>query len=574
MKDIKHATIYARVSSEEQAESGTSLATQIKACRKYCAEHGIVVHQEFQEDYTGTTLDRPVFREVLRQLDQGKANVLVVYNSDRLSRDYIDFLVLRDQLEQSGIQLHFVDRGQSQTGFEGLLTDGIMALIAHGERERIIQRTREGKFEKARDGKLVVSIPPYGYDKVSKDLVINEFESGIVRKIFSWYALGDNQNKPMSLRGIARKLTELGIPTPAKRDYVADVWRYTTIRGILMNEIYIGKYYYGKTQMVDGRAKKRPRSEWIRIDVPELAFIEQNLFDLCQRRLASNKKYSRRNADKEYLLQGILRCGTCGKIMSCNHWQDRDFYVCSTRGLNKHDPLRCKHSNIVLSRNIADRIIWGYLVWFISDEYNIDNAFKQVEERAEEINEPLQARYNSLERMIRKEETHIERMINEIGSMQNEIIVEKLKEQLDVAGNKVLLMREEMEKISKNLEQTYLSPRYCQNIKTFADTLYQRLDRADFSDMRNLMQILDVRAEFLVNSNDNSQRQLKIKFGFSADAQTISLDESDKFYVASVMTNITQNHLCFDVAIPISPDMEDALLYNLFSSAAINITIE
>src|SRR6185295_14839485 len=148
--------------------------------------------------------------------------------------------VLRDQWEKAGIELHFVDRGRSQNNFEGLLTDGIFALIAHGERLQIIQRTTNGRHNKAKNNRIVMTgIPPYGYKKQGMrreaEYVIEPFQAEVVKNIFEWYVNGYENKGPLSLRRISNLLDELGIPVPANRKNRAQFWHPYTIHAILKN---------------------------------------------------------------------------------------------------------------------------------------------------------------------------------------------------------------------------------------------------------------------------------------------------------------------------------------------------
>jgi site-specific DNA recombinase len=204
----KNCILYIRVSSDEQADKGYSLQHQVSECRRYAALSEFSVLAEFSDDYSGATLERPGFTNLRQFIAQNPVDAVIVYTADRLSRNIIDFLVLRDQWEKAEIELHFVDRGKSQNNFEGLLTDGIFALIAHGERLQIIQRTTNGKHNKAKDNRIVMSgIGPYGYKRqgVGRDAeyVIDPFQAEVVRNIYEWYVNGYENKGPLSLRRIS-----------------------------------------------------------------------------------------------------------------------------------------------------------------------------------------------------------------------------------------------------------------------------------------------------------------------------------------------------------------------------------
>ena len=106
-----------------------------------------------------------------------------------------------------------------------------------------------------------------------------------------------------------------------KRDF--GVWSGGMVRHILKNETYIGTWYYGKTQMIEdgvkhphvskkgtGKQVRRPRDEWIPVEVPPI--IEKDLFELAQQRFVLNKKLAKRNTKHEYLLGRRLTCAKCG----------------------------------------------------------------------------------------------------------------------------------------------------------------------------------------------------------------------------------------------------------------------
>jgi hypothetical protein len=82
------AVIYARVSTKGQADTGTSIETQLKVCRKWCEHEGVEVIGEFHDDgVSGTTTDRDAFSSMFGAIISKKPFYLVVYDSDRLTRE-------------------------------------------------------------------------------------------------------------------------------------------------------------------------------------------------------------------------------------------------------------------------------------------------------------------------------------------------------------------------------------------------------------------------------------------------------------------------------------------------------
>ena len=84
---MKRAAIYVRVSTDEQAEKGYSLPSQLEACRRYADQFGYEVIGEFSDDYSGRKLNRPGLDQVRDLICARKIDALIVYSPDRLVRD-------------------------------------------------------------------------------------------------------------------------------------------------------------------------------------------------------------------------------------------------------------------------------------------------------------------------------------------------------------------------------------------------------------------------------------------------------------------------------------------------------
>src|SRR5438034_552107 len=92
------AVVYSRFSTSDQADNGTSLETQARACVDHARANGWEVARCVRDSVSGATLDRPGLNEALTMLRAGEAGVLVAYAVDRLARDQIKLAVLVDQI--------------------------------------------------------------------------------------------------------------------------------------------------------------------------------------------------------------------------------------------------------------------------------------------------------------------------------------------------------------------------------------------------------------------------------------------------------------------------------------------
>jgi site-specific DNA recombinase len=150
--------------------------------------------------------------------------------------------------------------------------------------------------------------------------VKNDIEAQVVREIFEWSAAG------YSLKRIAGLLNERRTPPPQKRkNRPHATWCPSAIREMLRRELYIVRKIWNQTKYVKTPgtnkrvARKRPRTEWVVLEVPELQIVSSELWRRVQDRqnrlkevyADCGRKPVNRGATSVYLLSGILRCGTC-----------------------------------------------------------------------------------------------------------------------------------------------------------------------------------------------------------------------------------------------------------------------
>src|SRR5215203_775635 len=151
----KQAILYARVSTNEQARSGYSLAQQIEALREYADREGYEVLEEVSDPgQSGASLDRPGMDRVRDLVAAGGVSVVLAQDRDRFAREPAYLYLLRLEFEEYGTKLTALnDRGDDSP--EGELMDGIFDQFAKFERAKTAERSRRGKLRKAREGKII-----------------------------------------------------------------------------------------------------------------------------------------------------------------------------------------------------------------------------------------------------------------------------------------------------------------------------------------------------------------------------------------------------------------------------------
>ena len=138
----KRAILYARVSTDEQARSGFSLAQQLEALRDYARREGYDVLEEVSDPgQSGASLERPGMDRIRDLVAAGGVSVVLAQDRDRFAREPAYHYLLRREFEEHGAKIRALnDRGDGSP--EGELTDGILDQIAKFERAKIAERTR------------------------------------------------------------------------------------------------------------------------------------------------------------------------------------------------------------------------------------------------------------------------------------------------------------------------------------------------------------------------------------------------------------------------------------------------
>lgn len=298
------AAIYTRVSTEEQAIHGYSLAEQRKACGERAVELGAAEIMQFaDEGVSGAALDRPGLTALREAVEAGLINTVILRDPDRLSRKLSHQLLLSEEFETAGVRLEFLDF-EWKTTPEGRLFYSIKGAVAEYEREKIRERVTRGKLQKARQGGIPVNFDVYGYryDPATGKVSLDEEEAAVVHKMFQWFI-----NEDLGISGIASRLNEMQIPTRRR----AAQWHRQVIRQVLGNPVFKGDWKYGKKDWQTGLS--RPPESVITIPVP--AIIDQTTWEITQDKMHSMRRFSAKKGKHKYLLTGLLTCADCGNTM-------------------------------------------------------------------------------------------------------------------------------------------------------------------------------------------------------------------------------------------------------------------
>lgn len=214
---------YTRVSTEEQASSGCSLAAQTDKIRSYCGLYGLNLIDILEDaGQSAKTLGRPGLRQALSLLDAGTADGIVIAKLDRLTRSVRDWATLIERYFSARTSLLSVDDKIDTQTAAGRVVLNLLICISQWEREAIGERTSTALRHRQRQG-IHVGAVPFGAQIRDGKLIHDEQELRAVTLALHY------RQQMMSYQQIANELVKLEIPT--KR---GGQWRAQTIRQIIL----------------------------------------------------------------------------------------------------------------------------------------------------------------------------------------------------------------------------------------------------------------------------------------------------------------------------------------------------
>ena len=297
--ETKWCAVYTRKSTDEGLDSAfNSLDAQYDACSAYVkSQVGMgwrLVEKKYDDGgYSGGTMNRPALTELLKDIEAGQINVVVVYKIDRLSRSLCDFTDLSKLFERHGVSFVSVTQQIDTSNAAGRMMLNILMSFAQFEREMTADRIRDKIYASRKRGMWTGGPTPYGYKLVDKQLKVDPDAAEAVKMMFRRYVATGS-----SLQ-VARELNESSYKRPDSQP-----WHPRMVLAVLKCRVYTGKLEVKRTgEVFDGIHE---------------AIIDDALFQTVQKALAANVRTDGKSKRHAMLapLKGILRCGTCGGAMT------------------------------------------------------------------------------------------------------------------------------------------------------------------------------------------------------------------------------------------------------------------
>lgn len=215
---------YIRVSTEEQAREGISLAHQEAKVRAYAALHDLDLVEIVRDEGVSakSIAGRPGAQRVVDLAKAGKVDAVVIYKLDRLFRNATEALMTSSCLSKKGVGLHSVTESIDTLSAMGRFFFTIMAALAEMERNLISERTADALRHKKANGE-VYNHPPYGWNREGDLLRINDEE----QEVITW--MQQKRAEGWGYQGIADRLNLDEVPSKT-----GGKWHPQTVKNIIV----------------------------------------------------------------------------------------------------------------------------------------------------------------------------------------------------------------------------------------------------------------------------------------------------------------------------------------------------
>lgn len=478
------ALIYARVSTLDQATEGTSLDTQLAACRAYCAERGYQIVGEYQDVHTGAQWrERPGLTALRERLREGGIAVVLCHALDRLSRDQTHLAVLVDAIEYAGARLELVTETFEDSAV-GKFIRSAKAFAAEVEREKFVERSTRGRRARVESGKpLPGARPLYGYrwrDEEKTGLEIDPQTGPVAARILREAQLG----RP--LRAIARGLSADGILTPTGKA----IWSHETVRRILKHPGYTGRAYGWAWRAPSGRFNPVFDAEQAIAlppgTIPPLIDLEN--WERIQERLRANQRRAARNNRRPHVAlmrAGLAVCGHCGHAMIVHYRASRTglVYECDSRYRKGTD---CRSHTIVVHK--VDTAVWAALVALLTEPGFVA---RELERRLND--DPTGADLKDVERRLARVTREQRNLIAQLGHFSDPDAGAAVRAAIEDLGRQKGELERERAQIMSQRAVWEEAQHYLADLDTWVATMAHNLPDLNYEEKRELLEYFGFR---------------------------------------------------------------------------------
>lgn len=352
--------LYARVSSEQQAQQDLSISAQLKSLRKYALDQGWeIVHEFVDSAESARTANRPAFQQMISLAKSAKRTfeTILVWKLSRFARNREDSIIYKSLLRKHGVAVVSINE-QIDESPAGQLLEGLIEVIDEFYSANLSSDTVRGLRENISRGFRNGGTMPIGYRAESildgsnhrTKIVPDPVFAPIIQRIFQMYLSG------LGFKGIVNILNSEGVRTNKSKR-----WSTSHISFILKSETYIGHVVWDKRKKGRYWRGNGSTEEGRRFENVHEPIIEKSVFQRVQSILAErhmSRAHPRRVSSK-YMLSGLVICGQCGVPLTGAAAKSSKYFYYACMNRRKRGNEAC-HAKLIrkekLEKFVVDRL--------------------------------------------------------------------------------------------------------------------------------------------------------------------------------------------------------------------------
>ena len=532
LNNDKITALYCRLSKDDGTNNESmSISTQKTMLKDYAKRNGFLNCQFYVDDgYSGTNYDRPAFRQLIEDIQDGEVSTLITKDLSRLGRNYLEtgtyievffpnhnvrYIAINDGVDS-------IDNAQMDiTPFRNIINEMYAKDTSRKIKSALHARRMQGKY--------MATTAPFGYQKDEKDhnhLVIDEVTAPVVELIFSIAEEG------VGLHTICNRLRKAKVLKPSfyKKELFERFmdeekmydWDTAYVSQILHNPVYAGNLTVADKPTKTMRSKKRqyiPYAEREIIYGTHEPIIEQNRWNNVQKILQSRPPViGESSSGYDNIFRGIIKCADCGSAMLAkveqkrkrNNVLDKTFYCCTK--YRKFGKESCS------SHNIEARTVHEVVLADI--QKHAGQALTDRKAMVTEIAERLNLQMSADREQQKKELRQCKQRVSEIENLYAKLYEDLTRELLTEKRFQMLSARydseqEELTAKIKELEKSAIADReQLSSIEQFAEQIsgYAGITELNFKIINQLIEKILVSEPVEVDGQKIQRLTIHYKF--------------------------------------------------------------
>ena len=357
-KIIKKVYGYIRVSDIKQMD-GVSLIEQKRIIKEFAKKNDLKIIHFFEENKTAAKVGRPLFDEMLENLNNKKADGVIYHKIDRSSRNQHDWARVGDLID-ADIDVFFAHENLNMRERSGRLSADIQAVMATDYIRNLKQETIKGLYGRLKQG-IFPWGAPIGYDNNGKGKLktINPVQSKLIKKAFQLYSTGK-----YSTLSLSKEMEKRGL----KNQRGGRVSK-NSITKLLKNPFYIGLMKV-KEKTFKGNHEK---------------LLDSRIFHQVQLVLQDRNKG--KGLKRYYLFRKLIKCDQCIRTMSGEFQKGHIYYRCQTKGCStktiREDVVEHYIKNILKTIKLSSREITTLIEFTEENKKNADGLKSEFIQKTE-----------------------------------------------------------------------------------------------------------------------------------------------------------------------------------------------